>query len=174
MSEHVHYINGEELYQTTGELRFAPVRHIFVAAFRGSIEQKKMMLDPMDILTALLDDPELDALWEAAGVGKANIESEIEKIEAGTPKGFTALRILSMANAVEDYRPGKYRSYTLDQAILLGMKIADDEGSFQITGHHLLAGMLRQGMNTASAVFRDLHLSERQLRILARLPMNAN
>ena len=174
MAENVHYIKSDELYRTTGELRFALVRQIFVDAFQKSREQRKMMLDPMDILSCLIQDPEMEKLLKIAGVSRDDIESEIAIIEADTPKGLSALRILNLANAVEDYRPNKYRSYMLDQSILLGMKLADNEGSFQITCHHLLAGMLLQGLNTASAVFRKLGLSERQLRILARLPMNAN
>lgn len=174
MTEIVHTINSDELFRTVGEYRFAPVRHIFVEAFRVSREQRKMMLDPMDILSALLHDPAMVQLWKAAGVSKADIEAEIEVIEAGTPKGFGALRILSMTVGFDEFRPNLYRSYMLDQTFLLALKIADDEGACRLTSHHLLAGMIRQGMNTASSLFTRLGLTQRQMRILARLPVDTN
>jgi ATP-dependent Clp protease ATP-binding subunit ClpA len=174
MTENVHYIKGEELYRTIGELRFARVRHIFVGAFQRSREQRKMMLDPMDILSTLIQDPELEELLNVAGINREDVELQIADIEAGTPKGLSALRLFSVTNALDDYHPNKFRSYVLDQSILLAIKIADEEQSFDITSHHILAGMLLQGMNTASLAFRNLGLTRRQFRILARLPMNTN
>lgn len=172
-----------KLYQSESVFRFEPVRQIFLDAYERSARERKIMLDPMDLLTYMMEDPGVEELFTVAGIDKAKVQVQIDKIEEETPKGVEAIKWLNMTsvlteegelNALEHFRPKMFRSFVLDQSIFKAMEIADLEGSFKITSNHLLAGMIRHGVNTGAMIFRNLGLSQRQLYMLARVPINTN
>ena len=133
---------------------------------------RKIMLDPLDVLRCLLDEPEIQDALQLTGIEKEAVLDGIAKVEQDVPQGLGALYLLNTMGLLEGFETQQYWSSVLTDSVALGIALADSEDSFSVTSRHILAGIIRQGANTGTIVLRNLDLSRRQLDILMRVPSN--
>lgn len=155
-------------FDPNGELsneRSSLIRGILLDAFKRSQEMEKMMTDPMDVLTFLLDDLLVKEELVGIGIDINKVRVEMDKVESQTPQGADAKAMMEFFGLDE----GPYLSFVLMQSKEVAGRLADEEGAFWVTGQHLLAGMLRQGNNSGFVVFREVGITQEQYATLARV-----
>lgn len=161
-----------EYFNEKMQERLKGVNHVFANALRRSRDMRKIMLDPLDVLRCLLDEPEIQDALQLTGIEKETVLDGIAKVEQDVPQGLSALCLLNTVGLLEGFKKQQYWSSVLMDSVTLGIALADSEGSFSVTSRHILAGIIRQGANTGTIVLKSLDLSGSQLDILIRVPPN--
>jgi len=155
----------QDVSQKRRDIRLTLVQDVLREAFNRATSLGKLMVDPMDVLIFLTNDPEVVAQLISVGVNLEELDGEVKKWDDGTPQGpSSAEMVRSFGDAID---LGNRRSMMLDWSIAKALEIADTEGCFDVTPLHLLAGIV-SGPSTGATVFRNLDLTGEQLAILSR------
>lgn len=145
--------------------RLSPVRDTLLAAINRSQEMGKIMVDPMDVLIYVIEDPAVKDELTGIGIDVDQITVQIERIDEQVPQGEAA-RAFERFTEIDQ---GLYLSYVLRLSIAKAKEVADEENAFGVTAQHLLAGMIRQGFNSGVEVFREIGITQEQYATLARI-----